>query len=121
MIGDIALIDMPRKLVLSQAIVGVTITDDDNDKPTPWRLTIADATGAMIDLGNVSRDHVAVWLESSTPATATRSCHYRRANTRSTRAGVSLTASIQSRSICIPAISRASAAYSPGLVPTRLR
>ena len=59
-VGDVALLDQARKDLLSQASVDVSVVDADSSKAIPCRLTIVDARGAMMPLGNESENGVAV-------------------------------------------------------------
>lgn len=60
MIGEVQLLDAPRKEVLSQASADVTVTDADSGTQTPCRITIVDAHNCLIDLGNQSDNKSAV-------------------------------------------------------------
>lgn len=58
-IGDVRLIDQPRAEVLSESRLLVAVTDE-HGKPTPCRLTIVDADGALMTASNESDAAVAV-------------------------------------------------------------
>jgi hypothetical protein len=50
-IGDVQLLDLPRKDLLSQCAVDVTVTDASDSNPVPCRLTIIDRLGDFVPLG----------------------------------------------------------------------
>jgi hypothetical protein len=51
LIGDIEILDLPRKDLVSQATLDVTVTGAANEGPVPCRLTIVDARGDLVPLG----------------------------------------------------------------------
>ena len=60
LIGDIRLIDRPRRDVLAEATIDVSIGEGPSNVPIPGRITVADAGGALVSLGNASGDGLAV-------------------------------------------------------------
>ena len=58
-IGDLRLDDRPRDEVLGDAQIQVEVTDDTN-RAVPCRLTIVDSRGALMTVGAVSREGLAV-------------------------------------------------------------
>jgi hypothetical protein len=53
-IGGIRLIHRPRAEALAEASVDVTVRDAPGNRAVPCRITVADADGALVGLGNVS-------------------------------------------------------------------
>ena len=60
MIGDVRLDDRPRDQVLSEAHVEVTVVDGANAQGIPCRLTVVDATGALMTVDVGSHEGLAV-------------------------------------------------------------
>ena len=60
LIGHISLIDRPRGQVLSEAQVDLSVHEEPDGRATPSRITVADANGTLVSLGNVSNSHHAV-------------------------------------------------------------
>lgn len=58
-IGDIALLDVPRDVALSESSIDVTVVDSKTEQGLPCRVTVVDDRGALIDLGNSSDDRTA--------------------------------------------------------------
>src|SRR5688572_12550504 len=59
-IGDVHLLDRGRDQVLSEARLKVEVRDRENGRAIPGRITIVDRTGALVTLGTVSNEHLAV-------------------------------------------------------------
>jgi hypothetical protein len=60
MVGEIALLDRPRKEIVGEASFDVTVVDAGTSQPLPCRLTIVDARGAMVPLGSEPDGSLAV-------------------------------------------------------------
>jgi hypothetical protein len=54
LIGQVALIDRPRDEVLSEATVDLSISEDPGGRAVPSRVTVTDARGTLVSLGNRS-------------------------------------------------------------------
>lgn len=59
-VGDIRLVPAPVREVLSPAVLDVDVRDSDTRQPTPCRITIVNADGALQVLGIASSDELAV-------------------------------------------------------------
>jgi hypothetical protein len=59
-VGEIVIDDRPIQHVLGETSVEIIVLDEDSQQPTPCRITILDATGAMQTPGCQSNDHLAV-------------------------------------------------------------
>jgi hypothetical protein len=60
LVGEVELLDRPRRQALSEATLDVTVTDGGGGTPLPCRLTIADSHGGLVSLGTPSDAHLAV-------------------------------------------------------------
>jgi hypothetical protein len=59
-VGECILVDKPRQSCLEESTVEVSVRDESSSAPTPARLTILNADGAMQSVGASSNDHLAV-------------------------------------------------------------
>ena len=59
-LGQIRLLDRPRVGALGEATVDVTVREAPGDRAIPCRITVADADGALVTLGNTSDSSHAV-------------------------------------------------------------
>jgi hypothetical protein len=60
LIGPVTLIDRPRERLLSEATVDVSVHETPAGRTVPSRITVVDAQGTLISLGNVSGPQQAV-------------------------------------------------------------
>jgi hypothetical protein len=60
LIGEIRLIDRPRREVLAEATIDVSVRESPSGTPIPSRITVTDEQGALVSLGNASDDGLAV-------------------------------------------------------------
>lgn len=59
-VGEISLDDRSMDAALSEGNMRIAVNDRNNNRPTPCRITVLNADGALMSLGAKSNDHMAV-------------------------------------------------------------
>lgn len=60
LIGEVTLVDRPRREVLTAASLDVSVLDEGSGRPVPGRITIADRHGTLVSIGTVSGPGLAI-------------------------------------------------------------